>query len=152
MKKFNQIIAQIGNSLQTYVLLAIRLFWGSEFFIGGLGKLLNPDKVAGFFSHLGIPFPYFNALLVGSTELFGGFLLFIGLFSRLASVPLMVIMATAFATSGIESVKKIWQLDFEPFYRYDAFLFGCAAIIIFCFGPGKLSLDYLLSKDKSRLP
>ena len=43
------------NSLRSPLLLAIRLYWGWQFWTDGWGKLTHLDKVAGFFTSLGLP-------------------------------------------------------------------------------------------------
>ena len=69
-------------------------------FIGtGWGKLHNLDKITGFFTELGIPAPAFNAVLVSSAELVCGALILVGLLTRLASLPLIVVMSVAILTA-----------------------------------------------------
>ena len=69
-------------------------------FVGtGWGKLHNLDKITGFFAELGIPAPGFNAVLASSAELVCGALILVGLLTRLASLPLIVVMAVAILTA-----------------------------------------------------
>ena len=95
--------------------LLIRLYLAPVFIIAGYSKLQlgNPD-VTGFASlaadpnivnwfgntewGLGLPFPTLLANLAAWTEFLGGWLLIIGLFTRLISIPLMFTMVVA-ATS-----------------------------------------------------
>ena len=44
-------------SLQSLLLLAVRLYWGWQFMQTGRGKLGDIHKVIGFFTDLGIPAP-----------------------------------------------------------------------------------------------
>src|SRR5476649_229859 len=90
--KLDGLLATLGGWLQCVLLLVIRGWWGWSFFLTGKGKLMNLEKTAGFFNDLNIPFPKLNAILAGSTECFGGLLLLLGLFSRVASVPLIFTM------------------------------------------------------------
>ncbi len=63
--------------------------------------LADPDVVAWFGNPdwgLGLPFPHVLAFLVGWLEFIGGWLILIGLATRFAAVPLMLIMLIA-ATS-----------------------------------------------------
>src|SRR5437660_1738239 len=85
----------IGVSLQSPFLLVIRLYWGYQFAIAGFGKFLNLGGVAEYFQTLGIPLPYLNATLAASTELIGGLLLILGLYSRLITIPLLGVMLVA---------------------------------------------------------
>lgn len=65
-------------------------------------RLLADPNVAGWFGNtewgLGLPMPDLLALLAGWTEFVGGFLLLIGLLTRLVSVPLIVTMVVAMLT------------------------------------------------------
>src|SRR5438132_14016972 len=76
-----------------------RIALGVVFAGTGWGKLHNLAKIASFFADLGIPAPGFNAVLVSSAELICGALLLVGLFTRLASIPLVVTMVVAIATA-----------------------------------------------------
>jgi putative oxidoreductase len=124
-------------------LLIIRLYWGWQFHITGMGKLTNIPKVTGFFQSLGIPFPAFNAYLSGSTECFGGLLLLLGLASRVTTIPLIITMTVAYITASPDAVKNIFTKP-DDFVSADQFLFLLAAIMVFIFGPGPLSLDGLI--------
>jgi len=124
-------------------LLIIRLYWGWQFHITGMGKLSNIPKVTGFFQSLGIPFPEFNAYLSGSTECFGGLLLLVGLASRVTTIPLIISMIVAYITAMPDTVKNIFSKP-DDFVTADPFLFMLTAIIVFTFGPGPLSLDGLI--------
>jgi putative oxidoreductase len=135
--------------LQSPLLLAVRLYWGWQFFQTGLGKLMNIDKVVGFFTTLGIPFPAFNAYLVGSLECVGGALLFLGLGSRIIALPLTLNMVVAYLTADREALFSIFS---EPgkFYAADPFTFFFASLLILVFGPGKISLDAAISHLRKR--
>jgi putative oxidoreductase len=81
-------LIQAGGLLRSPFLLLVRLCWGIQFFMTGLGKLMHIQKVIEFFTGIPIVFPAFNAYLVGCTEMIGGALLTLGLASRLVSIPL----------------------------------------------------------------
>jgi putative oxidoreductase len=144
--KLDNLLVTAGNSLQSVLLLMLRLFWGWQFFLTGKGKLMNLDRTAGFFESLNIPLPKLNAALAGTTEMAGGLLLLIGFGSRIITVPLMFVMVIAYATADIEAVRAIFS-DPDKFTSAAPFLFLLTAVIIFCFGPGKLSLDALLKRN-----
>lgn len=133
----------LGDSLQSILLLAIRLYWGYQFFISGCGKLGDIQGTAEFFTDLAIPMPVANAYIAGGVEFFGGALLIIGLFARLISIPLAIVMITAYVTAHMNALHSIWS-DPSVFVAEQPFNFLLAALIVFAFGPGKISLDYLL--------
>jgi putative oxidoreductase len=147
--KLDGLLATLGGWLQCVLLLVIRGWWGWSFFLTGKGKLMNLDKTASFFASIDIPMPKLNAILAGSTECFGGLLLLLGLFSRLVSVPLIFCMLVAYATADKEALHAIFS-DTDKFTGATPFLFLFACVIVFAFGPGKISLDALLFKKSAK--
>lgn len=132
--------ANAANALQPIFLLAIRLYWGWQFAQTGLGKVQHLDKVTGFFTSLGIPFPGLNAAGVAWTELLGGVCLALGLGSRFWALLLAVDMFVAYVTDGRAQLLDIFA-DPGKFYSYDAFTFLFASLLLLVFGPGRLALD-----------
>lgn len=131
--------------LQSLLLLAMRLYWGWQFFQTGKGKLMNHEKFVGFFHELQIPFPGFNAYLVGCTECIGGLLLLAGLCSRLVSLPLIFLLTIAYVTAEADSLKHIFS-DPDKFVTAAPFLFLVTCLMVLAFGPGKISLDALIGR------
>jgi putative oxidoreductase len=131
--------------LQSFLLLVVRLYWGWQFFLTGKGKLMDLDKPTEFFQSLGIPFPHAQAMLAGATESFGGLLLLAGLCSRLVSIPLMILLSVAYLTADLDKVKMIFS-DPDKFLTADEFLFLFAVVLVFVFGPGKFSIDWLIKR------
>lgn len=144
---YNIIIGFFENYFKDFFLFAMRAFWGYQFFLTGRGKFQNIENVVGFFDGLGIPFATFNAYLVASVEFFGGLLLLIGLASRLVSLPLLMVMLTAYFTAHIDAVKGIFSGP-DQFIAQDPFLFMLTLFIVLIFGPGKFSVDRLVEKFK----
>lgn len=140
----------VAARFQSVFLLIIRLYWGWQFFQTGMGKLENITKITGFFQSLGIPFPTLNAYLAGSTECFGGLCLFLGLGSRLITIPLIFTMIVAYVTAEREALFSIFTNP-DKFTGADPFLFMMAAVIVFLFGPGLFPADRLLKKIFSPL-
>jgi putative oxidoreductase len=135
-----------ASLLQSPVLLAIRLYWGWQFFQSGKGKLLNLHRTADFFGHdLHIPMPYLSACLASATECCGGLLLLLGLGSRLVSVPLIFTMCVAYVTAEKDALNHVFS-DPDKFLSAAPFLFLFACVIVLAFGPGVFSVDWILSK------
>ena len=78
-----------GVSIQSAVLLLLRLSWGFQVAESGFGHLTHVQKTVDFFVQLGIPMPLLNVYISGYTELVGGALLMLGLGTRLISVPMI---------------------------------------------------------------
>jgi putative oxidoreductase len=138
-------LVTVAEKFQSPLLLALRLYWGWQFFVGGKGKLLNLDRTVEFFGSLGLPFPLFNAVLASTTECIGGLLLLVGLAARLASIPLAITMVVAYLTAERESLAAIFS-DTDKFTSAPPFLFLLTALIIFAFGPGAFSIDWLIAR------
>lgn len=139
------------DRLQSPLLLLIRLYWGIGFVLAGKGKLFNLERTAGFFADLGVPLAKASAVLVGSVEFFGGLLLVLGLFSRVAAIPLVVTMTVAYATVHKASLSVLFQHP-DVAFKEEPFLFMLACLIIIAFGSGKYSLDSLLKKKYGEGP
>jgi putative oxidoreductase len=150
ISRCSRVLIAVASSLQSPLLLAVRLYWGWQFFGDGRGKLLNLNHIADYFGHdLHIPFPYFNALLASATECIGGLLLLVGLASRLVALPLIFTMIIAYLTAEIDTVKHIFSNP-DKFVTADPFLYLLASVIILVFGPGVFSLDWLILKIERR--
>jgi len=147
ISKLDNFLATIGGFLRSPLLLVIRLYWGWQFFIDGKGKLQNLDRVASYFASLGIPMPRANAILVASIQCVFGLLLLAGLYTRCASLVLIGVMCVAYATAERAALGAIFT-DSDKFVSAAPFLFLLASAIAFAFGPGKLSLDAALGRDK----
>jgi putative oxidoreductase len=136
------IIAHAMKSLEQMrwlALLIARLSVGLLFVSTGWGKVHDLQKVTGFFEHLGIPAPAFNAILVGYSELICGTLLVVGLLSRLAAIPLVISMIVAILTAKLSDLHGLFDL-----VGFDEFTYLCVLVIIVILGPGAASLDAIL--------
>lgn len=144
----NSALDHVAGFLPNPLLLGIRLYWGWQFFQTGKGKLINLERTTKFFAELGLPFAKLSAFMAGGTECLGGLLLLAGLFSRLTAVPLMATMIVAYLSAHLNVVQSIWS-DPDSFFTAPPFLFLLASVVVFTFGPGRLSLDAWLPHRKN---
>jgi uncharacterized membrane protein YphA (DoxX/SURF4 family) len=87
--------------------ILIRLLVGVVFLSEGIQKFLFPATLGvGRFLKIGIPAPQFFAPFVGIVEILCGTLLVIGLFTRLAAIPLMIDISVAIFTTKIPMLSK----------------------------------------------
>lgn len=133
------------ESLQSPLLLLVRLYWGWQFAQTGWGKLQHIDRITGFFSQLGLPLPHVTAIFIALLEFGGGILLLAGLASRLIAVPLVINMIVAYIVADREALGSLLS-DPGKFYNADPFTFLAASLVILVFGPGRFSLDELLER------
>lgn len=143
-----QIIAAPANALLNTLQklewlgpLAMRLFFGYFWLETGWAKLQNLEGFGARFMEWGIPFPAFSAGISAWTELLGGGLLMLGLFTRLTAVPMLINMAVAIALVVIKNVH-----GFDEFVELDEFLYVLIFFWLLMAGPGKASLDHLLAR------
>lgn len=143
----NKIISQYHHVVESIqklnwlpVLLA-RISLGSVFILSGWGKLHSLANVTEFFTELGIPFPEINAVFVGATEFGCGLLILLGLFTRLASVPLIITMTVAIITAKRSEINSFTDvLGFEEFVYIAIFIWFIVN------GAGKVSIDNVLCR------
>lgn len=132
-------------------ILVARFSLGLFFAVSGYNKLFVPAKhedLIHLMTNIGIPFPEFTALLLGSVEFFGGLLLMVGLFSTFAAIALTVAMIVAIVTVEIDQIipKGIGFLEWMSWFLY---LPQVMYIILFGWlmttGPGRCSIDHYLA-------
>jgi putative oxidoreductase len=145
IERFYALLERAGSSLQSPFLLAVRLYWGWQFHVTGMGKLHHLDRVTTFFAQLGIPAPGINAPFVAVLEFAGGLLLAVGLGSRAIALLLTVNMLVAFLTADREALFSVFS-DPNKLYAAAPYTFLFASLVVLIFGPGKLALDSLIFK------
>ncbi len=125
----------------------------------GIQKLAFPQVLgAGRFAKIGIPYPDLMGPFVGVVEIVCGTLIIIGLLTRLAAIPLIIVMIVALISTKLPilvghdvgmfhlsaDMKRVgfWSTMHES--RADlTMLFGCIYLLIV--GAGKWSLDHRLA-------
>ena len=120
---------------------------GAVFLSEGIQKFLFPAiRGAGRFEKIGLPSPEFLGSFVGGFEIVCGLLILFGLLTRLANIPLIIIMVVAFATTKSEVLteKGFWEMMHGS--RTDwAMLLG--SIFLLIKGGGKWSVDNKISEQ-----
>ena len=127
---------------QSISLFLARLAVAYGFYEPAMTKWQDIKSVAEWFGSIGIPFPTLNAYMAASSEILGVVLLTLGLFTRLISIPLMIIMIVAITTVHLSNGFSAGNNGYEIPLYYMLFLALFAS-----FGAGKLSLDHLLFGD-----
>lgn len=129
--------------------VAIRLLVGGVFFLEGIKKFLFVEQWgAGRFARIGIPAPHIMGPFVGVVEIVCGLLLLVGLFTRIASLLLVVDISVAIASTKIPLLLKsgFWPAEAEARTDY-SMLMGLVFLLIV--GAGAWSLDARLSSRTS---
>src|ERR1035441_9030593 len=82
--------------------MLVRFMVGAVFFEEGIQKILFPDLLgAGRFARIGIPVPEVMGPFVGTVEIVCGALIFVGLLTRLAAIPLLFNISVAILSTKI---------------------------------------------------
>lgn len=121
--------------------IIIRLMVGAVFVSEGIQKFLYPAEVgAGRFAKIGIPSPDVVAPVVASFEIGCGALVVVGALTRLAVLPLIVIMLAAITTTKIPILMEqgFWKMAHEARTDWSMLL---GAIFLLVVGAGAWSLD-----------
>ena len=121
-----------------------RLVIAYGFFEPAIQKWSDIRSIADWFASMSIPFPLVNAYLAAGTEMLGVVLLSLGLFTRIISIPLIIVMLVAIFTVHYSHGFSAGDNGFEIPLYYMLFLSFFAS-----FGAGKFSLDYLLFGEDS---
>ena len=129
-------IVERGQSL---TLLLARLAVAYGFYEPAMQKWSDIGAIATWFGSMGIPLPTLNAYMAATTEIVGVVLLTIGLFTRIISVPLIIVMIVAIVTVHLPHGFNAGDNGYEIPLYYILFL-----AIFATFGAGRLSVDHLL--------
>ena len=142
--------AEIFDRFQDVFLLALRLYVGWQFFHSGLLKLNSWSNTLYLFQYeYKVPLlpPYPAAVLGTFGELFFPVLLWVGLTGRLAAAGLQAVNIMAV----ISYAHVLFNPDFGTGTPTDHYYWGLMMLVIMIFGPGRASLDELLSRYSFRV-
>ena len=148
---------RVLHTRDSTAVLLIRLMVGLVvFFPEGLQKLLFPALLgAGRFAKIGIPWPGIMGPLVGIVETLSGALIIAGLLTRIAAIPLVVIMLVAIISTKVPILvgRGFWIFSLPDLKRYGFWSMQHEARTDFCMllgsiyllivGSGSWSLDAL---------
>lgn len=131
--------------------ILIRIVVGATFLSEGIQKFLFANDLgAGRFAKIGIPNPQFFGPFTGVFEIVCGSLVLIGLFTRLALVPLLIVISVAIVTTKLPLLadKGFWNMAHET--RTD-FAMLLSILFLLSVGAGAGSIDARLVR-KSKKP
>jgi len=128
---------QDGRSL-IFIRLAVELIFLTQ----GSLKYIDPHLGVLRFAKIGFPAPNFTAHFVGTFEIACGSLVLTGLLTRLASIPLLIVILTAIATTKIPELwhpnQGFWFMVSDA--RTD-FAMTMSLLFLISVGAGSWSLD-----------
>lgn len=128
----------------SFLIFALRVFFGIMFFIHGLDKMMN-------FNELSLNYPsvfglgsYTTLMVTIFCEFCCSLFLIVGLMTRIVTIPMILAMAVAFfdVHDGMMPEGELSLIYLVAFF------------ILFFVGPGRFSIDYLLDmrfqKERAR--
>lgn len=141
---------RLTHTRNEFSTLLIRLMVGAVFLSEGIQKFLFAEEVgSGRFAKIGLPSPEILGPFVGTTEIIAGTLLLLGLFTRLAAIPTLVIMLVAISVTKIDIglEQGVWEMLHAS--RTDwSMLIG--SIFLLIRGGGMASVDLQINKRCKR--
>lgn len=147
MKQENKLRSFIWGTADDKKTILVRLVVGLIFISEGIQKYLFPELLGtGRFVKIGFSDAAFWAYFSATFEIICGILMVIGLFTRLASIPLLIIMITAFITTKYPMLiqKGFWVMAHE--YRVD-FALTLLLVYLLISGGGKWSADWKICRS-----
>ncbi|MEB3288238.1 MAG: DoxX family protein [Vampirovibrionales bacterium] len=146
-------LAVLLKSTGNKQIVLIRLMVGAVFVCEGIQKVLFPEVLGvGRFAEIGFPNPEFLGYFVSVFEVICGVLVLLGFLTRLASIPLIVIMLVAIASTKVPVFfsEGFWKMAHEARTDWSMLL---GALFLLMVGAGSWSLDAYLSRmiDKRRI-
>jgi uncharacterized membrane protein YphA (DoxX/SURF4 family) len=156
LRRLTELLVRPNIGHPTRATLLVRMAVGYVFISSGLLKFLFDHQGPGRFAKIGLP-PAL-ASFVGATEIVCGTLLLVGLFVRLAALPLVIDMVVAIATTklpllfgaGPEPVAAppktgFWAFAYQA--RLDVTMLAACVFLVVA-GAGLLSVDAVLSRRR----
>ena len=138
----------VATSATDTLLLIGRVLLGWLFLASAWGKVSNIAGFAGYLKNLKVPAPEFWSSIGAGVELVIGATLILGVATRYAALlcMLFLIVATALAHRYWEYPAAQVVAQYNNFLKNLA-LFG-GALLLFVTGPGRFSIDRMLSKKR----
>ena len=150
MKSTNRFRNLVLSTVNDNWVVLLRIIVGLIFLSEGIQKFLFPELLGpGRFEKIGFGDPIFWASFTGIFEIICGAFVLIGLFTRIAAIPLLIIMITAFITTKWPLLvsKGFWTFAHE--YRTD---FAVTLLLIYLLkrnGGGKSLNNIFFRSDKT---
>ena len=128
----------------SFLIFALRVFFGIMFFIHGLDKMMNFNELSlNYPSVLGLG-SYTTLMVTIFCEFCCSLFLIVGLMTRIVTIPMILAMAVAFfdVHDGMMPEGELSLIYLVAFF------------VLFLVGPGRFSIDYLLDmrfqKERAR--
>jgi uncharacterized membrane protein YphA (DoxX/SURF4 family) len=159
----NKLLKPAPSQVTAKAVVLIRLMVGGVFLVEGLLKFLHPAEfAAGRFAKIGIPAPEAMGPFVAGVETACGALVLLGLFSRLAAIPLLIDISVAILSTKIPVLlgHGFWGFALSKLPRYGFlsmvheartdFSMWLGLVFVLIVGGGWWSLESLFARSEAR--
>ncbi len=131
----------------------IRVAVGLIFSTQGLLKYLDPNMGVNRFARIGFPHPWFTAHFVGTFEMSCGLMILLGLLTRIAAIPLLIVICTAIATTKVPELSRpsqgFWFMVSDARADFSMLL---SLLFLISAGAGGCSVDAWLAGKRTNEP
>jgi putative oxidoreductase len=131
-------------------ILLIRIAVGLIFFTQGILKFSDPNMGVNRFTRIGFPHAAFTAHFVGIFEIVCGLLVLLGIWTRVAAIPLLIVISTAIASTKFPELFRanqgFWFMISDA--RAD-FAMLCCLLFLMIVGGGAWSVDRKIGGRRS---
>lgn len=129
-------------------IILIRIAVGLIFFTQGVLKYIDPNMGVTRFMKIGFAYPAFTAHFVGAFEMVCGFLILLGLLTRISAIPLLIVICTAIAATKIPELSRsnqgFWFMLSDARTDFSMFM---SLLFLLVAGPGSWSFDSRLESS-----
>ena len=127
-------------------MILVRVIVGLVFLSEGILKFVHPAELgSGRFAHIGLPFPYVLAPIVGAVEIAAGAAVILNLFAGDAALALLVVILTAILTTKVPILLGRHFGPFQPpkleHYGFLSFMHESRTDLSMLFGLVAILLD-----------
>jgi len=127
-------------------MILVRVIVGLVFLTEGILKFVHPAELgSGRFAHIGLPFPYVLAPIVGAVEIAAGAAVILNLFAGDAAGALLVVILTAILTTKVPILLGRHFGPFQPpkleHYGFLSFMHESRTDLSMLFGLVAILLD-----------
>ena len=144
----NFFMYSVGHTYSNLSRLFLRVFTGVMFLQFGLRQIMHFDAIASYFPGIFGLSPEVSIAVIVSLELLCATCIILGLFTRIALIPSLMLMCYVeflLFTPTVESSSQLFI--FKP--GYPIMFIGIFFYMLLA-GPGKVSVDYLIAVHMDR--
>ena len=132
--------------IKSFGLLILRISIGTMLIHHGYEKPADIQNFAdAFVRHIGLPFPILSSYIAAYSEIYGSWLVIVGLFTRFAALSIV-------GTIGVAIYHAIVTAGFNIYLLELLILYMGGSLCILLLGSGDFALDRFLKRFRIKFP